>query len=230
MRVPLWVGAVVLSVSAMSNASAQTDVRDGLPTLIEHRAPHFPAELKAGGVKSGYAIIAFLVGSDGRVEDAVILEADRAEFGDAVLNAMQGWRFKTDGSPLAHREVVRFQFSPESVLMSVSYRDAVEKQFPAEAGRKQIRTVLRSELGAPPERISQSSMPAALGVPGSVAVSFVIDTEGRVRVPSIVSATDERLAPLAINTVKQWRFAPIVHDGMPVLVEDFRSFTFTTSP
>jgi protein TonB len=51
---------------------------------------------------------------------------------------------------------------------------------------------------------------------GLVQLEFVVDAEGRPALFSIKSATDDVLAKLVVDAVRQWRFLPAETDGMPV--------------
>jgi TonB family protein len=155
----------------------------------------------------------------------VVMEASHAAFGEAVLEVLPMWRFEGVTSALPRREVLRFVFKQTDAIISLSHRDATKAAFPQAAEeRMPIRTVQWMQLNAPPERLAAPS-PQPLAQ-GKVAISYVIDTSGKVRVPAVINATQTELGLAALAAVKQWQFAPPVHEGMPVLVEDTRSFTF----
>lgn len=47
-------------------------------------------------------------------------------------------------------------------------------------------------------------------------ISFVVDVAGVPRAISVASATHEGLAAAAVEAVRQWRFTPVVRDGVTV--------------
>jgi TonB family protein len=197
-----------------------------LPTgLIGYERPEYPLELKGTSITDGYTTIAFVVRADGAIDDAVVMEASHPAFGEAVMDVLPVWRFERTASALPRREVIRFVFRQTDAVMSLSHRDATKAAFPLDhEERLPIRTVQWMQLASPPERLaSPAPQPPARG---KVAVSYIIDTTGKVRVPAVVNATQPELGLAALAAVKQWQFAPPMHDGMPVLVEDTRSFTF----
>jgi protein TonB len=51
---------------------------------------------------------------------------------------------------------------------------------------------------------------------GSVQLEFVVDVNGRPAGFSITSASDDVLARLVVDAVRQWRFLPATADGKPV--------------
>lgn len=201
------------------------------PSLASHVDPVFPAELKGTSVTDGYVTVAYVVRLDGAIDDAVALEATHAAFATAVLDVLPSWRFSPVVDAVPRREVLRLLFQQTGAVTPLSHRDATKAAFPlALAARLPIRTVGWPELTAPPERLASPSPATTATSGGNVAISYVIDTQGRVRVPAVVGESDPGLAAAAVAAVKQWRFTPPLHNGLPVLVEDTRSFTFAARP
>jgi len=209
-------------------AVAQEKIETALPALLKYERPLFPAVLRAESISKGYAVIAFTL-REGRIDDAVVLEASRVEFGDAVIAVMPTWQFKPAKTG-SQREVLRFEFQAQSVLGSLSYLEGLKKHFPTWDGPKAIQTVLSSKLSSPPQRTNEAVEIRTSGAGGKASVSFVIDTDGRVRVPAIVGATNPQLGRAAVETVKQWRFTPSIYENAPVLVEDLSTLTFAPQP
>ncbi len=54
--------------------------------------PEYPPELRLAGVE-GYAIVDFIVGTDGAVKGAFVAKASDERFGPAALEAVQKWKF-----------------------------------------------------------------------------------------------------------------------------------------
>src|ERR1044071_7626571 len=52
------------------------------------RSAKFPAELWLSNISEGHATVAYTVAPDGRIEDAVVLEASHPAFGQSALDAM----------------------------------------------------------------------------------------------------------------------------------------------
>jgi TonB family protein len=125
--------------------------------------------------------------------------------------------------------VLRLQFSQTDAIKAMSHLESTRVAFPLpQVQRLPIRTLSAAQLEKPPERLSNVAPQSKIA--GQVGVSYVIDTEGRVRVPAVTNAPSEQAALAVVEAVKQWRFKPAIHEGAPVLVEEQRSFTFAPRP
>lgn len=51
---------------------------------------------------------------------------------------------------------------------------------------------------------------------GLVQLEFVVDVDGKPAAFSVKSATDDKLATVVLEAVKQWRFLPAESNGKPV--------------
>ena len=58
----------------------------------------------------------------------------------------------------------------------------------------------------------------AAGAVGSVVVELLIDKSGFVREATVVQPMGHGLSESAVDAVKQWQFAPAMHEGVPVEV------------
>ena len=169
---------------------------------------------------SGYSVVAVTVGPDGRVTDAVGIEASEQAFIDAVLAVVPEWRFAPVADPPTEprREVLHYRFLLSGVVNVLSGPEAA---LPGSSiGVTEIRTLRWGDMNPPPERLPpeiDDAPPARIR--GTAEINFIIDETGRVRVPAIVEASDWDAALVALDDVADWRFAPPKHEGRPVLVE-----------
>jgi TonB family protein len=63
------------------------------PKLISGHAPAYPmSQWRAS--KSGYAIVAFTIGRDGRTSDVYVLQASYPYFGSHTVIAVRDWKFE----------------------------------------------------------------------------------------------------------------------------------------
>jgi TonB family protein len=226
-RIQNVLAALLCVVGVHVSAHAQ-DIDKQLPGLLSYQRPAYPLELKALNITDGYTSVAFVVRADGSIDDAVVMEASHIAFGAAVMDVLPTWRFESAAATaLPRREILRFMFRQTDAVTTLSHRDATKAAFPSMGEQRlAIRTLQWVDLVSPPERLSALSPAVKPGDTGKVSISYIIDTTGKVRVPAVVNATDPDLGVAALAAVKQWQFAPPMHDGMPVLVEDVRSFTF----
>ena len=214
--------------------SLQADPPESL-RFTRYEDPVYPASLANTKVNDGSATVAFTVDPDGRVVDALALSATHSAFGDTVLTAVKNWQLAPDAtwtSSNNRREVVRYQFSKRMTIATLTNTDALKLFFSnAIEGDGPLQTHKWAELLTPPRRIESVSpqYPAALMSEfpsGSAVVSFVIDVEGRVRVPAVVAADRAEFGEAALAAVKQWRFETPLLDGQPVNVQVDRKFNF----
>jgi outer membrane biosynthesis protein TonB len=183
-----------------------------------YRAPELPPLVRANG-GSGYSVVAVTVGPEGRVTDAVGIEASDQAFVDAVLAVVPEWVFAPLADPPTEprREVLHYRFGSSGVNVLTGPEAAVPGR---SDGVAEIRTLLWSDMNPPPERLPpeiDDAPPARIR--GTAEINFIIDETGRVRVPAIVEASDWDAALVALDDVADWRFAPPKHEGRPVLVE-----------
>lgn len=132
---------------------------------------------------------------------------------------------KSDTWP--RREVLQFSFKRSGVITTLSHREAAQDAF---KGRivAALRTVSLEQLDREPERL-ESPMPAvskaALRRHGNqpLMVNFVVDQQGRVRVPVLAEVQDRALAEAVLAAVSRWRYSPPVQNGEAVAVEMTRA-------
>jgi TonB family protein len=61
-------------------------------------------------------------------------------------------------------------------------------------------------------------------------VEFVVDEDGRARLPRVVKATHESFGHAAASGVASWRFAPPTRGGRAVAVRAQVPFSFALAP
>ena len=205
-----------------------------LPPLARYEPPSFPESLRLTSITDGYATMLFTIDDDGRVIDSIATEASHLAFEKAMQETLVKWRFEPAvGNTTPRRELIQFDFRRSGIVSSLSQRDASKSFFPAKPtdDDRPIRTVNWSDLPNPPQRVA-GAMPAypeslrTQAIHGVALLSFIIDTQGRVRVPVSLNASDAPFAQAALAAVKQWRFTPAEHNGEPVNLRVERTFNF----
>jgi TonB family protein len=184
--------------------------------------------------KKGKATVRYVIGPDGRIAQARVMEATAPEFGAATLATIDGWRFKparrkADGA--ATFAVVTFtrEFEPDGrgdVPVSDSARWIVSR-----LRKNNLNAVKGEELDAPPKPVSQRPpvYPSPLreaGTDGEALIEFYIDQAGDAQLPRIVSATAPEFGYAAAQAVATWRFAPPKKAGKSVIVRAQQLVTF----
>lgn len=205
-----------------------------LPAMRRYEPPAFPLELRASALLDGHATAAFTVDPEGKVMDVVVLEANHAAFANALTSAIGQWQLQpVESSTQPRREVVRFIFMRTGKVGTYTHREAARAAFsPGEDDRGGVTTVIWDKLKEKPTRVQGTppAYPSALQqerLAGQATVSYIIDTEGRVRVPVATSAAHPAFGSAAVQAVQGWRFTPSRdEEGSIVLVEDSKTFTF----
>jgi len=195
---------------------------DRPPVVVHSAFPVFPFEAVRDKAK-GKTKLAFLVGPDGRIHQAKVMEATRPEFGQAVLAMIDAWRFqpprKKDGTPCFAMVGIEHDFNPLgrgdvpvadealSILRKLAREPAMIPTM------KDLDLPLKPLSRRPP--VYPSALEAA-GQPGSAVIEFFVDERGDAQLPRIVSSTAPEFGYAAAQAVATWRFEPPRKGGKTV--------------
>lgn len=203
----------------------------GLEGLVKYSMPNFPTGLRGVMSGDGEVVVALTIGLDGGVKDSVALLATNSDFARAALRAVNNWEFyPVEAQTWPRREIVEFSFRRSGVVTSLSHAEAARDGFKSKAYH-QIKTVQIHELDREPGQLAgimptvSSSVLDSLDSE-SVFINFVIDTDGKVRVPVVMNTMNPQVADAVLEAVATWRYSPPVHDGKAVLAEVTRVFVF----
>ena len=191
--------------------------------LIE---PVYPREHLLAG-EEGTATVAFTVDPKGRTAEVTLVSASAPEYGAALLAAVQAWGFKP---AVSEGELVSMQLQ---VIYAFATRPGgavarlVDKLRPGGEG-----------IGGP-AGLDQKLKPLWRGFPvypaalreeqvrGAAEIEFIIDRDGRVRLPRVKSATREEFGWAAATAISQWVFERPMRKGEPVDVTVTIPVSFT---
>lgn len=229
MRTLTLIVITILSVTRITIVGAE-ETAPVKPGWVHYRAPIFPPGL--GGVINGAGDVVMVVTVDdkGKIIESIALQATRIEFVEAINRVSGDWQFEaTASNTWPRREVLEFNFRRSGVVTAISHAEAAKEEF-VTTNELKIRTMQWKDLDAEPQKIS-SAMPKVsktmLVEYGSkpLLVHFIIDEQGRVRVP-VVSTDNAELAEAVLNAVRQWRYSPPLYQQKPTAVEVTRALTF----
>ena len=190
--------------------------------------PNYPYDLLIAQT-GGKALVRLLVGENGRVVEVEVLKADQPEFGEALSAAVAAFEFMPalkDGRPSPAVLTMDHTFdaagwngrpSPEDMVLVSLVKKSPEK------------IVGMKALDAPLKPISRRSpvFPAtAKSREGSATIEVLVDTDGRARLPRIVSASEPALGYAAAQAAGEWRFEEPKAGGKAVVVRARLPFTF----
>ena len=143
--------------------------------------------------------------------------------GNYVLEFMaRGFAVKKLETAVASGQAARLDASLD--LGSVSETITVRGQKPATVMPKAAGAPQRVRVGGnvQPLRLLQQTRPQypadlqQLGVEGTVVIRAVVSKDGAVLSPRVVNTVDPRLAQLALDACRQWRYQPTLLNGEPV--------------
>lgn len=206
------------------------DTAPQIETVVLPRYPH--ALLQKG--TSGVARVSMMVGTRGEVLATRISDASHPEFGFALQAAAQEFKYRPalkHGQPCPSLVSFEQKFEPtDEALVSAADRAALslERKHPE-------RLLAASQLDEPLQPGVAKSPSFPFAVPesvneGAAKIEMLIDDDGRVCLPRVVSASDPAFGYAAVQAVGQWRFdAPKSH-GKPGAVRVVVPFKFVRPP
>lgn len=194
------------------------------PVPVGSNFPVYPFESLRAKVK-GKTKVRFIIGPEGRVLVAEVMEATVPELGRAAVAAMETWLFtppkKRDGTASFAVVEMEHDYHP-SGWGNVPLTDSA-KRILRSLDRNPAAVVAPKELDAMPKPLSQRApvFPTALrdkGLSGEAEIEFFIDEDGDAQLPRIVSATAPEFGYAAAQAVAAWRFTPPRVNGKPAVV------------
>jgi TonB family protein len=192
--------------------------------------PVWPIDLLLKG-EGGSAAVQFDVQPSGSVSEIKVKEASHPEFGQAVAAALETWYFsrpRTDPPGMAVTLLKKTEF--KAVPLDASDEDNPWIRLVLALRRGQIGSAKGLDEKITPIYRVQPQYPQSLVANGSpkghADIEFVIDREGRARLPRIVSATADEFGWSAATAVAQWVFKAPRRGGQPVDVKVRIPFEF----
>jgi TonB family protein len=197
---------------------------DVWPEPIVMQEPVFPRERFVAG-EEGSAEATFVIGPRGQIIEFALGECSAPEFGAALTAAVDTWLFRPgmkEGNNVAVRVALRQEFRrPEGGTLARLAEALREKKVASARGLDRPLEVVWRGFPAYPETL-RATRPE-----GDAEIEFVIDHDGRARVPRVVSATLPEFGWAAATTVNQWVFAPPCRGGEPTDVSVRIAIHFT---
>ena len=202
---------------------------DVAPKMIGIVYPVYPYELLRDYV-DGLAQVSYVVDQQGRVTLSHVRKADKPEFGLALQAAVDRFEYEPGlkgGRP--NDAIMGFEqefdtSNTDLVTIADERLLRLERKHPEKIGNAgALDTPLKAEITRSP--IFPRSLPAQV-TRGDTVVEFLVDEDGRPRLPRIVSASDPAFGYSAVQAIALWRFPPPRIKGDPVVVRVREPFTF----
>lgn len=214
-----------LSLLALATAAptfAQIPPVSSLPpaetvSMVRKLNPVYPLDLLLKG-KTGSAEVRFMVDYSGRPVMTSVTSATTPAFGQALLADVESNEFmppRINGKPQLTLSGQRYSFNGEAGL------DPSEKRILAELRRPKPAIVPAGELDKPlvPTRKDAPVYPFALqsdGLSGKAEVEFIVDHDGHVCFPKILSSTQDDFGWAVATALTRWRYNPPTKGGQKV--------------
>jgi TonB family protein len=195
-------------VNSSKPVGSQYDVA---PEITVVSLPAYPRALLQENV-TGIATVSVVLDQLGTVQDVTIVEATHPDFGAATKAMMQNWEFAPAlkaGKPISVQFNFehRFQFNQRDNGISDETLQAMRyvKSYPAEVYEvtsldANPKVLYRPEAADPRKTLASAS------TVDNVQIEFIIDREGGVQLPRIVSATNMDLAWSVATVLQRWLF------------------------
>lgn len=181
----------------------------------------YPPALRDSAI-AGRVLVELVIGADGAVQGATVVEASRAEFGAPSIRAAEVLRFTPgaiEGRPVAVRAVQPVNWEVAPGTLAGAGRGA-----PQPGPRDVVAISRRMEA---PRMLNEGGLPFMMtreyppffrerGVGGRVMVRFIVDTGGVPRDIRVVESTHEAFSAASERIVSQLRFTPGRRNGRPV--------------
>lgn len=190
----------------------------------------YPYALLRDKVK-GKAKVSFLISEAGKVIYANVDQATQPEFGAAAIAMIEEWEFEPAlkaGRPTQSGFAYEQEFSRyDEELVTAQVSDALELE------QKHPERIVNA--GSLDERLKPTStrppvfpmMARGKFDRGEATVEILIDEEGYVRLPRVISATDPAFGWAAVQAAAVWRFEPPKRKGHAVTTRVRIPFEFT---
>ncbi len=232
--------AACMLATSMRGANEQSFGAPMVPGKI-HRTDNviYPVTLLRDGVSQGEVRILVNIDSTGALVDVLPIAYTHEAFLQSATRAIRKWSYepaRLNDEPIGAVYDLSFRFEVSGILV-------VERTGPVPPPRDLYGEVfvykshgVRSLDRIPtPLQVAQPVYPQEWidqGVRGNVTVDFYIDETGTVRMPSLVASAHPLLGASAVAAVSEWRFAPPLRRGRPVLVhcQQVISFAPETKP
>ena len=197
----------------------------------------YPQRLLLDSIDQGETSIMVMINHDGQLVDWMVTGYSHPLFAKEVLDALVKWRFipaHSQGKPVVTRTELRFVFKNNALIRVLSNDTGlVAKQKILERNTGYWAFVCpRENLDAPLDaKVEIAPMPpdqlGATAREGKVIVDYLVDPEGKVRMPLIVSADDEAFAQSVLLAINECRYVVPRREGVPVITRVRKQFTFS---
>ena len=197
----------------------------------------FPERLIRESIDRGEANVMVMINNEGQLLDWLVIGYSHPLFVTEVLDVIQKWKFipaHIQGKAVTTRVELKFFFKDSSIVRILPIDTGLiarMKRHEIEAGYWSF-ICRQEELDGPLDaKVEISPMPpdqlGATASEGKVIVDYLIDPEGKVRMPLIISADDEAFANSVLMAINECRYVVPRREGVPVITRARKQFIFS---
>ena len=208
-------GAKRAEILDANRITVLADSPDTLPQPVVLVEPVYPLERLLARDR-GSATVEFKVNARGRTEEVTVAAATAPEYGAALTAAVEAWMLQpaiAAGVPVPIKLRVVHEFVPPATGGVARLTENLRPGAAGVGGASGLDQKLK------PLWRGFAVYPAALRpkrIQGEARIEFIIDRDGRARLPRVISATREEFGWAAATAISQWVFERPMRKGEPV--------------
>jgi hypothetical protein len=171
------------------------------------------------------------VSQTGEFLDALVIAYTHIEYAREARLAVENWTYRAamvGGETVGTRVDITLEFEPDGVVRRLAPVNTANRLFERSIPKNVTQVYYPERELDTPLAFLAAPTPPSVDIPEDmqVTVDFYIDQEGKPRLPAILSMDDPILAEIALETIREWRFAPPTSDGEPVITRARQQFVF----
>lgn len=208
-------GALAVPLASAAETKVKKDSDSTYPTVVSRTPPEYPISMRRYAI-SGEVLVEFIVDTDGKVANAMVVESDNPTFDEPAIEAVLSWKFKPGtkaGKPVATNMRVPIIFSIDDWGDRRAYNVETRRdpsKMP-EGFRFDVAPKIKSA------HVPVYPYPLRLkGTSGKAQCGIVIDAKGRVVQVKVLSASAPEFGLALYAALENFRFVPATLKGEPV--------------
>jgi len=219
---PVRIAGSLLMLLAAAGVLRGADAEAGTKARVKERTEAvYPFDLALKGVE-GFAELQFAVDPEGQAQEVIVAQATDPAFGFAAKAMVEAWRFEPVSE---HGEAVWVRNQSLRVNFESASADVA-----LDASARRLLVELKTDKSAVANAASLDGVPWAQktampvyprdllkgrNIAGKATIDFLVDENGKVQLPQIVSATQWEFGWAAATAVLRFTFTPPTKGGAP---------------
>jgi TonB family protein len=229
-RVPFGLAAIAAAFALAVPAAQAAEIQP--PRIIQTTEAKFPSTVETIDVTTGAAQLVINIDENGKLVDWLVASYTLRAFADEAVKDLRQWTFepaRIDGRPVPSCSRVTFKFRADKKVLELEASSSAGNLVDSIFGQPVTNLICEQRELDRPVRIVKAVPPVNPGAsagPGKAIVEFYVDSNGRARMPVIISASQVPYAQAAVSALNQWVFEPPTSGGRPVAVKVEQEFDF----